>query len=803
MKIYSPLLIPDALVSGSQLIVSGTLDVTQDITGKSNLQINQDGNFDGKLTVQGDITGSSNLRIEGDTVLVGRVTLKGGVDGEIIIGDAGDIDDISVGGKFITDLLPKDTNQHDLGRQDLRWAEVFAQNLDIEEDVRVGGDLSVEGDITGSQNLQITQDGNFDGNLTVQQNITGSQNLQIDGNGTFDGTLDVGQDITGSQNLQIDGNGTIDGTLDVGQDITGSQNLQIDGNGNFGGNLVVDQEIFVNEITNIKDLGKVDTVYYVSPNGNDDNNGRTLENAVRTIKKAVELATTQIEEAYQGPAENNPIHFNTQLRISIQVKSGNYEEVTPIRVPAFVSILGDDLRTTLVQPTQQTSTENLFQVNNGCYFSGLRLTGCEVDDLEDPRQGFFFAFDPGAFITTSPYVQNCSAIDTPVEEFFLPIDPKVNPDGSPDLPTDPEEEYTPNPALRKGPGGMLVDDSVLDPYSPLRSMVLDAYTQVAFNGIGFCARGRGFCQLVSFFTNFSRVGVYCIDGGHAALLNSNTSFGDYGLRSRGFRILVEPDVSGVSEDVFESASTTLLANSEQIIDHLINNFQSRGDLVGDYNDPVIEAATRKDAGILVQSIAQDLTTKKASLISRFTQGLFLGQDITEGSTRTLSNGVIVAFNPSLTPDFIESYNVIQSFIESSILSGDPALPKIEQILDVPRNTLDVAIIQQTPVNDTPILRLFGSLLTTTAHDFSFAGSGVNYQGLPSAQGGVGRTNRDIRVFKEQGGRVFVNGGDETGDFLIGDDLAIRQATGTIEGRTFARSLFALVTPFFLALEQID
>jgi len=76
-------------------------------------------------------------------------------------------------------------------------------------------------------------------------------------------------------------------------------------------------------------------------------------------------------------------------------------------------------------------------------------------------------------------------------------------------------------------------------------MIVDAYTQVAFNGIGICLRGRGYGQMVSFFTNFSRVGVFAIDGGHASLLNSNTTFGDYGLRASGSRIMVTPDISTV------------------------------------------------------------------------------------------------------------------------------------------------------------------------------------------------------------------------------------------------------------------
>jgi hypothetical protein len=42
--------------------------------------------------------------------------------------------------------------------------------------------------------------------------------------------------------------------------------------------------------------------------------------------------------------------------------------------------------------------------------------------------------------------------------------------------------------------------------------------------------------------------------------------------------------------------------------------------------------------------------------------------------------------------------------------------------------------------------------------------------------------------------------DHKGDFRIGGDLVINRQSGTIEGATFDRSLFAVLTPYILALE---
>ena len=48
----------------------------------------------------------------------------------------------------------------------------------------------------------------------------------------------------------------------------------------------------------------------------------------------------------------------------IKVLSGNYVESNPIVVPAFVAVVGDDLRSVKVLPSN--TTQDLFHVNKGC-----------------------------------------------------------------------------------------------------------------------------------------------------------------------------------------------------------------------------------------------------------------------------------------------------------------------------------------------------------------------------------------------------------------------------------------------------
>ena len=98
------------------------------------------------------------------------------------------------------------------------------------------------------------------------------------------------------------------------------------------------------------------------------------------------------------------------------------------------------------------------------------------------------------------------------------------------------------------------------------------------------------------------------------------------------------------------------------------------------------------------------------------------------------------------------------------------------------------------------LEPFGSLIVATGIDYSYNGSGVTFKALPPNQGGSGQANPAFEITELGGGRIFFTSGNQDGDFRIGTGLSINQATGTLVGRTFSKSLFSLVTPFSLALQ---
>ena len=172
----------------------------------------------------------------------------------------------------------------------------------------------------------------------------------------------------------------------------------------------------------------------------------------------------------------------------IEVAAGSYIEDNPIILPDQVSVVGNSLREVTVIP--QNVDEDLFLIGKGNYVAEMSYRGSL-----NPGKAIF-AFDPvnQRYIDQSPYIQNCTN--------FIPDSI-----------------------------GMRIDGN--DVIGPLKSMVLDSYTQYNQNGIGVSITNAAYAQLVSLFTICPDIAVYTATGGACDLTNSNASFGNYGLVADG------------------------------------------------------------------------------------------------------------------------------------------------------------------------------------------------------------------------------------------------------------------------------
>lgn len=299
-------------------------------------------------------------------------------------------------------------------------------------------------------------------------------------------------------------------------------------------------------------------VIYVARNGDDIKDGYTPANAIANIHVALARVAA-----------------NANTFWTVQVFPGDYTLYNnPVSIPARCSLIGNDLRTTTVRPENETS--DMFYMNNGAYVFGFTFRGHRAASPATIRTGAaVFSYNPDGSagnIITSPYIQNCSSITT------------------------------------TGTGIRVNGDHVRG----LRSMVLDAFTQLNEGGIGIHLLNQGYMQLVSLFTICCEYSVLCEAGGFGSLTNSNTSFGRYGLVA-----------DGVSTTLY-SSSVTAQQNSRTVRMYNLPHIPFVNDKVLMAN--FIQSKCQRDAGLITDSIAFDLAYN-SNTQSRFSGVQYWGQGL--------------------------------------------------------------------------------------------------------------------------------------------------------------------------------
>ena len=243
----------------------------------------------------------------------------------------------------------------------------------------------------------------------------------------------------------------------------------------------------------------------------DSNNGTSPEEPLSTFAAAIAMA------------EEGDV---------IEVAPGTYvEQSLPLRVPRNVGIFGRSLRQVTIQPGAGQTMKGFFKVDSGFWCWGLEFAGHQADSSAG-EQAWAISFDEladntgigasglGAYILKSPYIQNCSSI-TAEDDAGNAGSTSVGDTG----------------------GGIEVDGNKCAANSPIRSMVVDSYTQVNLGGPGCLVKNDGYAQLVSFFGTFCTYHVKTETGGQANLSGGGTSdFGDYGLIADGYSVL--PNFTG-------------------------------------------------------------------------------------------------------------------------------------------------------------------------------------------------------------------------------------------------------------------
>ena len=231
----------------------------------------------------------------------------------------------------------------------------------------------------------------------------------------------------------------------------------------------------------------------------------------------------------------------------IKVAPGVYQETLPLRIKKNnISIVGESMRSCFIHPTVATENNDMFEVDSGSYIANFTMCGLKVptanqgsrnNSLDNDatyglpsNQPFAVRFrtDTAPVILKSPYVQNCSHFS---DAHF--DNANFDPNTFPSTDSQTYSAVAGDQSSAPCGGGLLVDGSAVSTSSPIRSMVVDAFTQITLDGPGILVTNNGYAQLVSFFGTFAHYHAKAKNGGQINLSNCVSDFGRYGLIADG------------------------------------------------------------------------------------------------------------------------------------------------------------------------------------------------------------------------------------------------------------------------------
>ena len=621
----------------------------------------------------------------------------------------------------------------------------------------------------------ITEDLRVDGETQSDDSTTGA--LVVDGGVGIGKSLNVNQNTKLIGTLELE-NSIVDKLNSVGYDINRTKNdyrLSAMGAG-----------------VSWRPSGvETDNAIWVTVDGDDNNSGFLEGDAKRTVGGAAAVA---------------------KAGDTIIIRSGTYVENNPIGLRTDVSVSGEDLRLVTIVP--QNRTADVFHVRRGCLIQNLNFSG----PTDDGKGGVSYAHtDCGAvaFPPTqaavnagedfqavsgftdfgpanegpsgrwrSPYVRNCTNFMT------KSIGMKINGDYA-------DANFT----------------GVTNLGQDLKSMVCDSFTQYNENGIGVLLSNNAYAQLVSIFTIATDVGISCITGGQCDLTNSNSSFGNVGLKADGIgateftgkiftNIAAENDTFQINDckdatgsfrkpfdgqglffkinlaDYADTTATGVLTQPMQLIRSIK---VIDGGLPGDYNPaapPIISVP---------------LPLGPESIQPEFSANVSAAGTIT--SVDVISSGRNFLANQSFTVNVSGGGNAQLEVDTDPILFTINAAtePTVTGLTTVTFNEF-VPYKVNTGV-DIELRRI--SRIITSSHSFEYIGAGTDINKANPFQGGVPIPENEVIAIN--GGQVPFTSTDQKGNFRIGEGLIVDQTTSTISGRDFNRAIQAQLTPLILAL----
>ena len=448
-------------------------------------------------------------------------------------------------------------------------------------------------------------------------------------------------------------------------------------------------------------------------------------------------------------------------------------------------------------------------------------------------------------VVGSPYVQNCTNVsgpwDTSGEKVPVTWPLPWNPDNIYNVENGPGYNPTKPSAPGKGlrimdnsgaGGGCRIDGRCCNPFSPLRSFVIDAFTQVNQGGIGFLLTNLAYMQGVSTFGTFCNIHALSISGSFGNFSNSVTDFGRRGLVARGY--YREPYLVGQVQALPTTWTDTQydqfkyvpnVGYSCPVAEILFKSVELRGK--GYVDAPAVTIAPPWGSGDPVsavqQSAAATVTARDGSLTDFFVnpkgRGYRFPPAVTiapppgwtgENSSTlvraeatavltgvsqvrvTITGGTPLRFANNRKPDALSIVRVHGRFYT---VNGASAVDGMPNTYDVSFGGSEGAPPYIDVAHEVEFFQT--SYISTGGHVFEYVGDdsrGCTYNALPE-YGGV--PDSTFEIVRTAPAKIFFTSSDHLGNQKIGDFFSVNQSTGSVklDAKNFDLSRISTLGPF--------
>jgi hypothetical protein len=422
-----------------------------------------------------------------------------------------------------------------------------------------------------------------------------------------------------------------------------------------------------------------------------------------------------------------------------------------------ITIAGSDIGgatdlTFNVASFETNSAANMFLLNNTTNLVQMSMRGLTgTPTAGGTSKAAVTSLDPeGSITVSSPYIQNCSSINT-------------------------------------GATGIQIDGNLHSAGN--KSILANDFTQINSDGIGVHALARGRGEMVSIFTYYCAKSFYAQSGGFIRGLNCSSAYGEKGAEADGTDIdETSVHITTRGEILSYDPLTFVGAASEaDIADMIATSGSGTATISGDTSGAtatIFRTNTSLDyihienrTGNFQQGETVTITKENSSTFQVDLDSSFGAPSVAQ----TGQIGPLIAVASGTTA--LSSANIIK--VGTNILfSGDSTYYRISAVTE--ENTSDeTALIRLTASitsgnakadNTSADVTENFSNVRLTGHDFLDIGTGdiasTNYPGGPSQP-----ADQSDEITETNGGRVYFVSSDQKGDFRVGDLFRIEQATG--------------------------